>query len=170
MISASSLALGISLRMANDGDLAFLATVYQDARPDLDLIDREPDFLHLVREQQYQAHQQGSGDKYPNAVKFIIEKAQHGVGALVVDFGHNEVRVLFLACIKAARGFGYGKAVLEGVQHAAAQNNCPVTRVLPNGSPADRKLHLELGFQVVETHPAADLLMWYPGARSAPPA
>lgn len=167
MISSSDLALGISLRMANDGDRLFLEQTYREARPELDLIDCERDYVELVKEQQMTALQEGIGDKYPNSVKFIIEKARHAIGAVVVNFGHNDLRVVFLACVPSARGFGYGRAALHGIQLAAEKTNLPVTLVALHSNPGSKRIYLEAGFRVAETSPIADLLVWYPGG-SAP--
>ena len=93
----------------------------------------------------------------------FAEKTQAAVGALVVDFGHNEVRVIYVAFILAARGFGYGKAVLRGVQQAAAKVQCPVAVVVWHNNPGARRIYLELGFQVEESQLMADRMVWYPG-------
>lgn len=166
MISSSDLALGISLRVATSGDRLFLEQTYRDARPELDLIDRDADFVEMVHRQQMSVLQEGMGERYPNGVKFIIEKAGHAVGAVVVNFGHNDVRVAFLACIPAARGLGYGRAALHGIQMAAAKTNLPVTLSVMNTNTGGKRVYFEAGFQVAETHPVADLLIWYPGGRA----
>lgn len=163
MISSSDLGLGISLRVANDGDRLFLEQTYREARPELDLIDRERDYVELVKAQQLTALREGMGDKYPNSVKFIIEKARHPIGAVVVNFGHNDLRVVFLACSPGARGHGYGRAALHGIQLAAEKTNLPVTLVVMHSNPGGKRVYLEAGFRVAETNPIADLLVWYPG-------
>jgi len=154
---------GISLRPAAAGDQAFLQTLYRSARPDLQFIDGAPEFIETVVAQQYAVHTQGTGEEYPNAMHFIIEKTQAAIGALVVDFGHNEVRVIYVAFIVAARGFGYGKAVLRGVQQAASNVQCPVAVVVWHNNPGARRIYLELGFQVEESQSMADRMVWYPG-------
>jgi ribosomal protein S18 acetylase RimI-like enzyme len=166
MLSASSsMPAGISLRPATASDQPFIETLYRSARPDLQFIDGEQDLIETVIAQQHAAHLQGAGDNYPNAMHFIIEKTQHSVGALVVDFGHNEVRVIYVAFLPAARGFGYGKAILQGVQQAAASSNCPVAVVVWHNNPGAKRIYLELGFQVEEAQPLAERLVWYPGAQ-----
>jgi ribosomal protein S18 acetylase RimI-like enzyme len=164
MLSATSMPSGISLRPAAAGDHIFLQNLYRAARPDLQLIDGEQDMVETVIAQQYSAQYQGSGESYPNAMHFIIEKTQHNVGSLVVDFGHNEVRVLYVAFIPTARGFGYGKAILQGVQQAAASTNCPVAVVVWHNNPGAKRIYLELGFRVEESQLLAERLVWYPGA------
>ncbi|WP_211473878.1 GNAT family N-acetyltransferase [Collimonas humicola] len=168
LTSSSAMPAGISLRPATAGDQPFLATLYRSARPDLQFIDGEPEFIETVIAQQYAAHTQGAGEEYPNAMHFVIEKTQAAVGALVVDFGHNEVRVIYIAFIAAARGFGYGKAVLRGVQQAASNVQCPVAVVVWHNNPGAKRIYLELGFQVEESELMADRMVWYPGKQRLP--
>lgn len=153
------------MRPASAGDKPFMETLYRSARPDLQLIDGEPDLIETVIAQQYDAQLQGAGETYPNAMHFIIEKTRHSIGALVVDFGHNEVRVIYVAFSVAARGFGYGKAILQGVQQAAASTNCPVAAVVWHNNPGAKRIYLELGFQVEESQLLAERLVWYPGTQ-----
>jgi ribosomal protein S18 acetylase RimI-like enzyme len=81
---------------------------------------------------------------------------------VTVDFGHNEVRLIYLALIPAARGRGYGKVVLQGVQRAAQQVASPVAVVVWRNNVEARRLYLGLGFRVEESQPVADRLVWYP--------
>lgn len=161
--SGSSLGGGISIRPARTNDGPFLETLYMSARPELQLIDADPELIEAVVAQQYQSLQTGAGTEYPNAMHYVIEKTATPVGSLVVDFGHNEVRVVYLAFIPVARGRGYGRTVLQGVQQAAAQVQCPVATVVWRSNPLARQHYIALGFQVEEAGVAAERLVWYPG-------
>lgn len=160
---ASTMPLGISLRPAAQNDQPFLEALYRSSRPDLQLIDGEPEFIETVVAQQFNTMTAGSGAGFPDAMHFIIEKTQHNIGALVVDFGPNEIRVLYIAVVPAARGFGYGKAVLQGVLKAAEDNRAPVAVVVWRSNPGAKKIYLELGFKVEESGPMAERMIWYPG-------
>ncbi len=160
---ASAMPQGISVRPATQNDQPFLELLYRSSRPDLQLIDGDPELIETVVAQQMQVLEQGAGNQYPNAMHLIIEKTQHNVGALVVDFGPNEVRVIYIAFIPVARGFGYGKAVLQGVLQAAAANHAPVAVVVWRSNPGAKKIYLELGFKVEESTPMAERMIWYPG-------
>jgi ribosomal protein S18 acetylase RimI-like enzyme len=162
--SSSAMPIGISLRHATVNDQPFLAMLYRSARPELQFIDGGPELVETVIAQQFNAQVQGAGETYPNAMHFIIEKTQHSVGALIVDFGPNEVRVIYVAFLPIVRGFGYGKAILQGVQQAAASSNCPVAVVVWHNNPGAKRIYLELGFKVEESQLLADRLVWYPGA------
>ncbi len=165
MLSAAShLSAGLSMRPANAGDQPFLEILYRSARPDLQFIDGDAEQVNEVIVQQYDILQQGVGDQYPNAMHFLIEKVQERVGALIVDFGSNEVRVIYVAFIPTARGFGYGKTVLQGVLQAAASSGCPVSAVVWRNNPGAKKIYLQLGFQVEDSQPLAERMTWYPSA------
>jgi ribosomal protein S18 acetylase RimI-like enzyme len=151
------------MRPANTGDQPFLEILYRFARPDLQFIDGEPELVNEVIAQQYEILQQGAGNQYPNAMHFLVEKTQERIGALIVDFGTNEVRVIYVAFIPTARGFGYGKAILQGVQQAAANLGCPVSVVVWRNNPGAKLIYLQLGFQVEESQPLAERMTWYPG-------
>ncbi|WP_439861182.1 GNAT family N-acetyltransferase [Pseudomonas sp. MBLB4136] len=164
MLNASSLANGLSLRPARASDEPFLQDLYRSVRPELQWIDGDPEIIHSVVEGQYRAQQQGTGDWYPNALHFVIEKAGDAIGAMTCDFGHNEVRLVYLAFVPAARGRGYGRVLLKGIQQVAHRLACPLVVVVWRGNPQARRLYLELGFQVEEAHPFAERLVWYPNA------
>ena len=70
--------------------------------------------------------------------------------------------MLYLAFIPAARGQGYGRAVLQGVQKAAQQIRCPVATVVWASNPHALEHYLTLGFAVQEYNVAAQRLVWYP--------
>jgi ribosomal protein S18 acetylase RimI-like enzyme len=160
--SAAVAADGLVVRPSRATDGPFLQSLYQTARPDLQWIDGEPEQVQLVVAQQFQVQEQGMGDNYPNAMHYVVEKLGTAIGALSTDFGPNEIRVLYLAFIPQARGRGYGRAVLQGVQKAAQQVRCPVATVVWTSNPHARRHYLALGFAVEHSNPAAERLVWYP--------
>lgn len=163
MFTTSFAATELSLRPAVPNDQPFLATLYQSARPDLHLIQGDEDKINTVRQQQHEALQYGVETQYPNALQFVIEKTQCPVGGLIVDFGHNEVRIIFLAFIPTARGQGHGKTILRGLQNAATQSRSPIAVIVWHNNPGAKKVYTELGFQTEETHPLSERMVWYPG-------
>ncbi|TWC47099.1 ribosomal protein S18 acetylase RimI-like enzyme [Pseudomonas sp. SJZ080] len=153
---------GLVVRPSRANDGPFLHSLYQSARPDLQWIDGERDVVEHVVAQQFQVQEQGLGEHFPNALHYVIEKLGTAIGALTTDFGPNEIRVLYLAFIPPARGQGYGRAVLQGVQKAAQQIRCPVATVVWANNAHARQHYLAQGFQVEERNPAAERLVWYP--------
>lgn len=158
---------GLEVRPSRDSDNPFIQSLYHSARPDLQLIDGERDLVEEVIAQQFRVQEVGVGNGFPNAMHYVVEKLGTLIGALVVDFGPNEIRVLYLAFIPAARGKGYGRTVLQGVQQAAEKVCCPVAAVVWANNPHARQHYLALGFQVEEQDIAAQRLVWYPGQSKA---
>ena len=153
---------GLVVRPSRVSDGPFLQGLYQAARPDLQWIDGDPEQVQQVIAQQFEIQEQGLGDNFPNAMHYVVEKLGTAIGALSTDFGPNEIRVLYLAFVPQARGQGYGRAVLQGVQKAAQQIRCPVATVVWASNPHARRHYLALGFEVQEHNPAAERLVWYP--------
>jgi ribosomal protein S18 acetylase RimI-like enzyme len=153
---------GLVVRPSLASDGPFLQRLYQSARPDLQWIDDSVEVVEQVVAQQFQVQEQGLGENFPNAMHYVVEKLGTAIGALSTDFGANEIRVLYLAFIPAARGQGYGRAVLQGVQKAAQQIRCPVATVVWASNPHALGHYLALGFAVQEYNVAAKRLVWYP--------
>jgi ribosomal protein S18 acetylase RimI-like enzyme len=153
---------GLVVRPSRAADGPFLQSLYQSARPDLQWIDGEQEQVQQIVAQQFQVQEQGMGENHPNAMHYVVEKLGTAIGALSTDFGPNEIRVLYIAFIPQARGKGYGRTVLQGVQRAAQQVRCPVTTVVWANNPHARQHYLALGFAVEERNPAAERLVWYP--------
>ncbi|MGC5703845.1 GNAT family N-acetyltransferase [Pseudomonas sp. NFXW11] len=159
----SSSASGLSMRPSRASDGPFLQSLYQSARPELQWIDADPELIEQVVAQQFQVQEQGIGERFPDALHYVVEKLDTPIGVLSADFGAHEIRVLYLAFIPAARGQGFGRTVLQGVQQAARQVGCPVATVVWASNPLARQHYLALGFRVEESTPAAERLVWYPG-------
>ncbi|NWB94446.1 GNAT family N-acetyltransferase [Pseudomonas gingeri] len=162
MLNNSS-AAGLSMRPSRPTDGPFLQSLYKSARPELQWIDADSEVVEQVVAQQFQVQERGIGDNFPDAIHYVVEKLDTPIGVLSADFGPNEIRVLYLAFIPAARGKGFGRSVLQGVQKAAEQVRCPVATVVWASNPQARQHYLALGFRVEESSPGADRLVWYPG-------
>lgn len=161
MFSASSL----SLRPAATADAAFLERLYRSARPDLQWLDGTPEQRDMLVAQQYHVLIAGAGSQHPNAMHFVAEKATERVGGLIVDFGANEIRLIYLALVPAMRGQGLGRELVRGVQQAAARAHAPLTVVVWRSNQRARALYVGLGFTVQSAQPAAEQMVWYPDAR-----
>lgn len=145
------------------GDKPFLESLYKSTREDLELIVGEStDFIEHLKEQQQSAQIDGYGDQFPNALYFIIEYHREKVGRIVVDFGHNEIRVVDLTLVKAARGKGLGSAVLRSFVECAEQVKAPLTLSVLTTNIAAKKLYFGLGFVIEYSQPPRDHLIYYP--------
>jgi ribosomal protein S18 acetylase RimI-like enzyme len=157
-----ALAQGLVMRPSRSTDGPFLQRLYRSARADLQWIDGEQALVEEVIAQQFQVQEKGLDEHFPGALHYVIEKLDTPIGALSADFGPHEIRVLYLAFIPTARGQGFGRAVLQGVQQAATQVMCPVSTVAWASNPHACLHYLALGFRVEEQTPAAQRLVWYP--------
>jgi len=122
-----SLPSGLNLRPQRDADAAFVAKLYNSLRDDLRLAVAEADFIEELIEMQFRAQREGYGQQFPNAMYFIVESHHEQIGRVAVDFGQNEVRMIDLALIPAARNKGHGTAVIRALQMAANKVRTPLT-------------------------------------------
>ena len=161
-VNFSTLCHELVLRPAKPTDAPFIEGIYHSARPDLLLIDGSPELIASVQQQQWQVMTMGSGENNPNAMHFIVEKQHSQLGVVMVDFGHQEVRIIFLAILPQARGQGYGKQVLQGLQQAAQRVGCPLAAVVWQHNTQAQRLYHELGFVPQDSGEMANKWLWYP--------
>lgn len=158
-------ASALGMRPANASDAPFLECLYRSTRVDLLQLDASPGQAEALVAQQYEVLQAGTAEEFPNAMHFVIEKTAERMGALIVDFGANEIRLIYLALLPALRGQGYGQQLLKGLQQAAARAQAPLAVTVWRSNPQARALYLSLGFVIEESQAAAERLVWYPSAR-----
>ena len=131
------------------------------------MIGGEQDYIESIVEMQFKAQTQGYGDQFPNAMYFIIEKHHEPIGKAIIDFGHNEVRLIDIAFIPQARGQGVGKTVVQSFQSAAAQCGVPMVLTVEQHNLQAKRLYLSLGFQVESVTSPYELIVWYPETMKA---
>ena len=148
--------------MASDN--AFVEGLYRSTRDDLRLIDAEDGFIDELIESQRQAQTQGYGETFPNAMYFIAEHHTESIGRVVLDFGHNEVRVVDIALIPAARGKGFGGQIIQSVQLVASKVMAPVSLTVRFDHRLAKQLYLRLGFVVEAMQVPYERMVWYPPA------
>ncbi|MGE5493525.1 MAG: GNAT family N-acetyltransferase [Actinomycetota bacterium] len=152
----------LGIRPARDEDQGFIASLYRSSRDDLRLVDAEDDFIEELILMQHRAQALGYGDAYPNAYYFIVENLGEKIGRVIVDFGHNEIRLVDVTFIREARGKGFGSSVIRALQHAAGQARAPLTITVHRSNPGAKRLYLALGFHVEQSDPMLELMAWYP--------
>ncbi|WP_185843481.1 GNAT family N-acetyltransferase [Pseudoalteromonas luteoviolacea] len=155
---------GLHIRPSTASDKPFIEKLHREVRQDLQCIDGEQDFIESIVDMQLKAQTQGYGAQYPNAMYFIIEKHNEPIGKATLDFGHNEIRLIDIGFLIAARGHGFGRAIIQSFQHCAAQSAVPLTLSVLSHNLSVKRLYLELGFQVSEVQPPYELMIWYPPA------
>ncbi|TMN90436.1 GNAT family N-acetyltransferase [Pseudoalteromonas phenolica] len=155
---------GLHIRPSKPSDTPFIEKLHREVRQDLQCIEGEQDFIESIVDMQLKAQTQGYGAQYPNAMYFIIEKNGEPIGKATLDFGHNEIRLIDIGFLIAARGHGFGRAIIQSFQHCAAQSAVPLTLSVLSHNLVVKRLYLELGFQVSEVQSPYELMIWYPPA------
>lgn len=158
--SGLNLPYGMNMRPAMAADGPFIESLYKSTRDDLKTIDAETGFIEELIEQQYHAQTVGYGEKFPNAMYFVVEKVNQKIGRVVVDFGPNEVRVVDIALIPTARNQGFGQGIIKSLQYAAVSSGVPLTLTVAAGNIAATRLYAKMGFQCIEQAPTHSLLAW----------
>ncbi|CAM3536265.1 Acetyltransferase (GNAT) family protein [Vibrio aerogenes CECT 7868] len=153
---------GLHIRPSRETDKPFLEKLHHAARQDLQLIDGEKEFIESIVEMQFRAQTEGYGSQFPDAMYFIIEKHHEPIGRAAIDFGHNEAHLLDIAFLPQARGHGFGKAIIQSFQMAAAQSGLPVSLNVLQGNWGAKQLYLSLGFVVEAARPPYEEMRWYP--------
>ena len=153
---------GLSIRPVLAKDSGFIESLYRSTRSDLRLINAENDFVESLIEQQFYAQTIGYGSMYPDAMYFIIEKLGEAIGRVILDFGNNEVLIVDLAFIPAARGKGFGRCVIQGLQATAARVQAPLTLSVHPANLSAKRLYLDLGFRVDQRTPMSERMAWHP--------
>lgn len=156
------LADGLNIRPARESDRPFIESLYHSTRDDLRMLDAEPDFIEALIEQQQEAQQQGYGEQFPNAFYLILEKQSDPIGRVVLDFAENEIRIIDIVLIPAARSMGYGSSILYALKHAAETVCTPLVLSVYKTNHAARKLYEQHGFAVEQGNPMVDQMVWYP--------
>ncbi|SHO57840.1 GNAT family N-acetyltransferase [Vibrio quintilis] len=155
---------GLHIRPSTAADKPFLEKLHHATRQDLQWIDGEKDLIESIVELQFQAQTGGYGEQFPNAMYFIIEKQRERIGKATIDFGHNEVRLVDIAFLPEARGHGFGKAIIQSFQTAAAQSGLPVSLTVMQQNLNAKQFYISLGFQVESVTAPYELMVWYPPA------
>jgi GNAT superfamily N-acetyltransferase len=155
---------GLSLRPMNASDQAFVESLYRSTRDDLRMLDAEEDFIEEFIEFQRHAQTRGYGEMFPNAMYFVAEYHHERIGRVVLDFGQNEIRVVDIALIPAARGKGYGGQMIQTVQMAAGKVMAPLVLTVRFDHQRAKQLYTRLGFVAEEAQVPYQRMVWYPPA------
>jgi ribosomal protein S18 acetylase RimI-like enzyme len=153
---------GITLRPATNADYAFMRVLYgstrTDERPHFPFTDEQwEEFL----DQQFAAQTAQYAQHYPTARFNIIERDGQPIGRFYVDVWPDQIRVVDIALLPAARGKGIGAAFMQQAIDEARAAGKAVTIHVEVYNPA---LHLydRLGFKPVATSGAYYLMEWKP--------
>jgi ribosomal protein S18 acetylase RimI-like enzyme len=157
---------GLALRRIVDSDLPFLEQVYASTRqeelaPVPWSAEEKQAFLRWQFTNQHQYYQQ----YYPNCEFLIVERVTAGgrerIGRLYVDRWPDQIRVVDIALLPAARGRGFGGALLRSILDEGRTRGLPVTIHVEANNRA-LGLYRRLGFRHVDSNGIYYLMRWEP--------
>ena len=142
----------------------FLAELYASTRqeelaPVPWTVEEKEAFLH----QQFEAQLSHYLEHFADAEFWVLTRNGERIGRLYRQLRDDEVRLVDIALLPAARGEGLGEALLRDVCEAAAQRQLPVRIHVEKQNPALR-LYQRLGFVQVEDQGVYWLLEWRTGS------
>jgi ribosomal protein S18 acetylase RimI-like enzyme len=153
---------GLSLRPARPSDQAFIESLYHSTRDDLQLIDADRDFIETLIDQQHHAQTLSYSERFPDAVYFIVETQHERIGKVSIDFNHNEIHIIDLSLIPAARGKGYGAQIIKALKKASSSVCTPLVLNVYKSNIIAKQLYQTEGFKVIRSDQLIDSMAWYP--------
>lgn len=159
-----ALPAGLQLRPISAADLPLLERVYASTRTEelaqTDWDDaRKAAFLSF----QFHAQHQHYTTHYRDAQFLAIEHSGAPVGRLYLHWRRDELRIVDIALLPAARRHGWGNALLTALMQRAASEGKGVSIHVEQMNPAMR-LYLRLGFRHIGEHGIYHLMQWRPDA------
>ena len=150
--------LGITYRSRTSADLAFLFAVYASTREEELAQTGWPVEARLAfLRQQFEAQRQHYDRHYPDAEWLIIQVDGEDAGRLYTEQWRDQIRIIDIALLPAARRRGFGAAILEDVIAQASRLGKKVSIHVEKNNPA-MGLYRRLGFEAVEDKGVYDLV------------
>lgn len=156
--------LGVTYRDMTDADLPFVAALYASTRAEeVAATGWPPEMQAAFLQQQHQAQHAHYRRHYADAAWLIIQHHGTDAGRLYLDHGADDLGVIDISLVPAARGQGIGGAVLRDVLAMAAGSGRAVGIHVEKNNPA-RRLYDRLGFAMAEDKGVYDYLVARPAA------
>jgi ribosomal protein S18 acetylase RimI-like enzyme len=150
------LELGLNLRPEEDGDAAFLLSLYLSVRwPELDGTNWPDAAKYNFLSSQFQIQTRQYRDHYSGMERWIVNSPAGPVGRLYLLLAEAEWRVVEFSLMPEWRNRGVGTALLEELGKNADAAGKPLRLHVAQDNPA-LHLYLRLGFEVRTT----DSLYW----------
>lgn len=152
----------LALRPIRNDDLEFLYQVYASTREDelapLPWTDSQKrTFLQMQFNAQHHYYQ----EQFAEASYQVILQDEQPVGRLYVDRGSDEIRIIDIALLGAARNQRIGSLLLQQILDEATLSGRRVVLHVEKNNPALR-LYQRLGFQVKEDKGVYWFMQWSP--------
>ncbi len=153
----------IGFRPITDKDLPFLSQLYASTRAEE--VGQIPDWSDEQKQQflqmQFEAQHKYYQEQFKTAEYLVIEQSDEPIGRIYIDRREDEIRLIDIALLPAARGKKLGAALLEDLLEEAQNSDLPVKIHVEKNNPAMR-LYIRLGFRQLEDQGVYDLMEWSP--------
>ncbi len=158
---------GVRLRACRPDDEDFLYRLYASTRTDiLALVDWDDAEKESFLRMQFEFQRAGYAAARPNARFETIEHRGRPIGRLVVDRRDDEIHLVDIALLPAARGRGIGGALIVELCREGARGGRPVRLRVERTNPA-LGLYRRLGFVEVGDDNVYALMEWAPNTDPA---
>ena len=140
----------VTLRPVAPADREFLVGVYRSTREqELALTPWDDEHKQAFADMQFTAQSAHYAEYFPDASHDVIEADGEAVGRLYVDRVPDEIRIVDIALLPAARGLGIGGELLRRLLAEADATGRSTRIYVEHNNPA-RALYERLGFREVE--------------------
>lgn len=154
----------LAWRPARPEDEGFQEVLYRSTRDDLLSMMPDPALVEPLMAMQYRAQVAGYRSTYPHALYLIVEERGGPMGRVVLDIGADDVRLVDIAFLPAARGRGHGTRVLLVLQEAATRLERPLALSVRRANSDARRLYERLGFQPQGGDAMFEHRLWRPAS------
>ena len=152
----------LALRPICNDDLDFLYQVYASTREDeLALLPWTDSQKRTFLQMQFNAQHHYYQEQFAEASYQVILQDEQPVGRLYVDRGSDEIRIIDIALLSAARNQRIGSFLLQQILDEATLSGKRVVLHVEKDNPALR-LYQRLGFQVKEDKGVYWFMQWSP--------
>lgn len=153
------------LRPATPLDEPFLRELYADTRRD-ELAATGWDDRQLAEflDMQFVAQRTDYERRFPGADHDIVLDGPASVGRIWVHRTSDEIRLLDLAILSAARRRGIGTGLITRLQDEAADARLPLRHSVVKENTGALRLYHRLGFTIIGDVPTHHAMEWTPGA------
>ena len=159
---------GAALREERDEDLPFLRDLYASTRAEeLAPVPWPEAQKRAFLEHQFALQREQYRQHYDGAEWLVLESDGTPIGRLYLRRGRDEVRLMDIALVPAARGAGIGTRVTQRVLDWADALGLPVTLHVEPFNPAYR-MYRRFGFAYVRSTGVYHFLQRAPGASLEP--
>ena len=152
----------LALRPIRNDDLDFLYQVYASTREDeLEPLPWTDSQKQTFLQMQFNAQHHYYQENFAEASYQVILQDEQPVGRLYVDRGSDEIRIIDIALLSAARNQRIGSFLLQQILDEATLSGKRVVLHVEKNNPALR-LYQRLGFQVKEDKGIYWFMQWSP--------